>query len=300
LTVDIYKGYAGITGEDGCVTFTNVPIGEYTSAEMPQDNWTYGTGLGGLTINGGENATVNVVNNHVPITGSLIVNKTAIGGDGMFTFTSQGPTTSVFHIMTVAGVGSTTLQNLTPGIYSITESNSDGWNLTTSTCSGVVVVAGQTASCSFVDTAQSSISGMKYEDKNRNGRMDPGEGGLSGWVIKLILENENEDSEVVIATTTTDGSGNYTFSNVAPGTYEVREKHQKGWKRTSKNPKDIVIVPGSIIKDVNFGNAKKKQFEREDTDKDDNRDEQEGKYYGNHERSNYENDQNDHGHSNGH
>ena len=126
---------------------------------------------------------------------------------------------------------------------------------------------------------------MKYNDINRNGKKNTNEPGLQGWVIKLMSGN------TVIATTITDASGNYSFQNVAPGTYKVRETHQKGWKRTSKNPKDIVIIAGSIVTDVNFGNAKIKKCEREDTDQDDNHNDQWGNYYGNYGRSNYENDQ---------
>lgn len=135
-----------------------------------------------------------------------------------------------------------------------------------------------------------TISGIKYNDLNRDGNQDTGEKGLSGWVIRLI------SGDKVIAKTTTDSNGNYSFTNIAPGTYEVRETHQKGWKRMSKNPKDIVITAGSVVTDINFGNAVKQKKENEDTDKDDNRDEQSGKYYGNHGKSDYEKDQNNKDH----
>lgn len=39
LSVDLNKGYAGITGENGCVNFTNVPYGNYTVGEVMQDGW---------------------------------------------------------------------------------------------------------------------------------------------------------------------------------------------------------------------------------------------------------------------
>ncbi len=115
--------------------------------------------------------------------------------------------------------------------YSITKYAADGWNLTSNTCTNVSVVAGQTASCVITNTKQASISGMKYNDINRNGKKNTNEPGLQGWVIKLMSGN------TVIATTITDASGNYSFQNVAPGTYKVRETHQKGWKRTSKKSK---------------------------------------------------------------
>jgi hypothetical protein len=145
-----------------------------------------------------------------------------------------------------------------------------------------------------------SIHGMKYNDLNRNGKKDEGEPGLAGWTIRLLLDDEvsvsGKDEFIVSAITNADGS--YTFNNIAPGTYDVREVHQKGWKRMSKNPKDIVIVGGSNVTDVNFGNAVKQKKDKEDDDKDDNRDDQHGHYYGNHGHSNYDKDQDskDHDH----
>lgn len=136
-----------------------------------------------------------------------------------------------------------------------------------------------------------TISGMKYNDLNRNGKKDANEPGLSGWTIRLISEDPITDAETFVTSVVTGANGTYTFPNLVPGIYEVRETHQKGWKRMSKNPKDIVISAGSVVTDVNFGNAQKKKEEKEDSDKDDNREDQSGHYYGNHEKSNYEKDQ---------
>jgi hypothetical protein len=94
-----------------------------------------------------------------------------------------------------------------------------------------------------------------------------------------------------IAPATTDVNDNYSFPNIAPGTYKIRETHKNGWKRMSKNPKPIVIIAGSVVTDVNFGNAQKHKEEKEDTDKDDNRNDQSGNYYANHDKSDYEGDQ---------
>jgi hypothetical protein len=135
-----------------------------------------------------------------------------------------------------------------------------------------------------------SISGMKYNDLNKNGKHDANEPGLANWVIQL----KNGTTTV---STTTDANGNYTFSNVAPGTYKVREVHQNGWKRMSVNPKAIVITAGSVVTDVTFGNAQKHWFEREDNNKDDDRDDQSGNYFAHSGRSDYGNDQHTQGHS---
>ena len=111
------------------------------------------------------------------------------------------------------------------------------------------------------------ISGMKFNDKNRNGMRDSGEEGLAGWTITLRQNN------AVVRSTVTDSNGNYVFENVTPGTYRIREVHQNGWKRQTKNPSPYTIKPGSWFSGIDFGNAKKLQNETEDTVQLDNRDE---------------------------
>lgn len=137
------------------------------------------------------------------------------------------------------------------------------------------------ASCPVSTTG--SISGMKYNDLNRNGKKDLGEPGLAGWTIRLRQGN-------AVVTTVTDANGSYGFTNLTPGTYRIREVHQNGWKRMSKNPKPIVLVAGAVVTDVNFGNAQKRRGERDDDDRDDDRDDESGNYYTGHDGNRYDRD----------
>ena len=52
----------------------------------------------------------------------------------------------------------------------------------------------------------------------------------------------------------TDVNGNFTFSNVGPGTYKVREVTQAGWLRTTTNPGDITTASNTNVSGINFGN----------------------------------------------
>lgn len=54
LTVDIYEGYADVTGEDGCVTFDDVPLGDYVIDEIMQEGWSNLSGLGEVVVDGEE------------------------------------------------------------------------------------------------------------------------------------------------------------------------------------------------------------------------------------------------------
>lgn len=94
-----------------------------------------------------------------------------------------------------------------------------------------------------------SISGMKYNDLNGNGHKNSGEGGLSGWTINLMKAG----SPVVLASTVTDGSGNYTFSNLGSANYKVSEVMQAGWKQTD-HPDSVNIHSGFNSMHNDFGN----------------------------------------------
>ncbi len=66
-------------------------------------------------------------------------------------------------------------------------------------------------------TNKGSICGTVYNDCNNNSKQDSGEAGLAGVTVKLI-----DGTHTVIATTTTDSNGKYTFTGVVAGTYWVQ------------------------------------------------------------------------------
>jgi hypothetical protein len=78
-----------------------------------------------------------------------------------------------------------------------------------------------------------SISGVKFFDNNQDGKQGEGDNGIAGWTINLI------QGESVVATTTTDESGNYSFTNLSTGTYLVCEELQSGWTQTMPVESDI-------------------------------------------------------------
>jgi len=95
------------------------------------------------------------------------------------------------------------------------------------------------------------IEGMKWNDANGNGVLNPGEGGLSGWTIQL--------SGPVSATTTTGTGGTYRFCGLPPGTYTVSEVLQPGWVRTfppSPGTHTVTLALNQTVSNRNFGNRR--------------------------------------------
>jgi uncharacterized protein (DUF2141 family) len=121
-------------------------------------------------------------------------------------------------------------------------SNQSGYNL--------ILVAGQNVTnIDFGNFQYGSISGMKFNDANGNGTKDLNDAGISGWKIKI--SGAKTDS------TTTDESGNYSFTNLKAGNYTVSESQQAGWTQTlpANNGSYLVsVTTGTTSSELNFGN----------------------------------------------
>jgi|GEM_PF-3740110 len=86
---------------------------------------------------------------------------------------------------------------------------------------------------------------------------------LSGWTIFLDT-NSNNNLDPSETYTTTNGGGNYSFSNLGPGTYTVCEVGRAGWTQTFPANNGCYVVTASSGNDEsgkNFGNI----LEREGT-----------------------------------
>ena len=72
-----------------------------------------------------------------------------------------------------------------------------------------------------------TVSGDVYNDLDGNGLRGSGEPGLSGWTVDL-----EDSSGDVLASVLTDSNGNYSFTDVGGGSYQVAEVVPTGWVQT--------------------------------------------------------------------
>jgi len=95
-----------------------------------------------------------------------------------------------------------------------------------------------------------SIEGTFFEDLNRNGTRDDGEGGIEGWTVELI----DPATGAVLGAEALTGS-KYSFDDLWPGAYAVREVPQDEWIRTAPvdSPHEVVLVHGEAGRTVDFG-----------------------------------------------
>lgn len=198
-------------------------------------------------------------------TSTLTVIKNTIGGNATFNFTSDN-SVSPFMITTANGTGTVVLSNLVAGTYHVTEATQAGWTQTSNGCASVVLPAGSSTTCTIVNTASTTttilgeIHGTKYANTKNDWRRhdwDWSYRGLSGWTIYLD-SNDNSMLDTGETSTTTNWRGDYRFTALPAGTYQVREVQQSGWTQVSPlvGKHTIVLTSGQISKHNDFVNGR--------------------------------------------
>ncbi|MCX6855840.1 MAG: putative Ig domain-containing protein, partial [Verrucomicrobia bacterium] len=107
------------------------------------------------------------------------------------------------------------------------------------------------ALCEVVPTNTMAIGSLVWNDLNRNGIKDAAESGVSGVTVDLYTSTNliaGDGDDVLVATTTTSGSGIYSFANRAAGNYVVRVTPTVGLPLTGGSP---VALDNNIDNDNN-------------------------------------------------
>ena len=102
-----------------------------------------------------------------------------------------------------------------------------------------------------------SISGLVFNDLNSNGKRDSDETGLAKVTVYLDVNN-NKKIDANEKSTTTDGAGNFSFANVAPGAYIVRQIMPIGMSQTTPVQSfgiHLTIKSGQSFKNQFFGDV---------------------------------------------
>ncbi|OCR01803.1 collagen-binding protein [Oscillatoriales cyanobacterium USR001] len=258
------------TNAQGNYFFVNLPPGNYLVREVQQPNFRQTTpNPGSITIVSGTNATgINFGNNFFAGTISGLkfndINANAqldpgeptlsnwqiyLDLNGNSRLDSNEPST-----LTNAQ-GNYAFVNIPVGNYTVREVQQPNFRRTTPNPGTINLTPG--AVINNVNFGNifftGSISGIKFNDLNANGFRDATDPALANWQIYIDLNN-NGRLDSGEPTTFTNPQGNYTFANVVPGNYFVREVLQPGWVQTTPNPGPIAITGGTNAAGINFGN----------------------------------------------
>ncbi|MFZ1599037.1 MAG: SdrD B-like domain-containing protein, partial [Anaerolineae bacterium] len=262
VTIGLYSSGGALlasttTSGDGSYLFTNVAPGSYSVRETDPSGWSSTTsnnvpvtvpagGLGHADFGDQLIASVSgVVFNDLDGDGVQDPGEPGIGG---VTVQLINPSTgSVVATTVTAGDGSYIFRSVTPGAYTVRETDPTGFNSTTPNDVSVSVPAGGAAVANFGDRQVGTVSGVVFNDINGNGSQQGSEAGLAGVTVGLYDGGNN-----LIATTTTAGNGSYLFLNVPPGSYSVRETDPAGFLSTTPNSVNVTVPAGGSAS-ANFG-----------------------------------------------
>src|SRR5205823_5199289 len=106
---------------------------------------------------------------------------------------------------------------------------------------------------SFAITQRALVSGNVFNDANGNSLRDGTEVGLAGWRVFLDANNDGvwQSTE---RSTLTSTSGNWTFGDLAAGSYVVSIVRPAGWAQTTPaSAYNVTLAAASSTYGKNFG-----------------------------------------------
>ena len=104
----------------------------------------------------------------------------------------------------------------------------------------------------FVGDVPVGITGIKFRDDNADGIRQPGEPGIGNVTIFIDADNDGVlDTGETSRLTASDGS--FTFPNLVPGTYVVREVVPNGFRPTT--PQSLAVTVSNNDARITFGNS---------------------------------------------
>ena len=117
----------------------------------------------------------------------------------------------------------------------------------------------QTAGAVALNLMPNSIAGTVYVDNNLNNVQDTGEPGLSGVSVTLYELNGSSYTSTG-ETTLTDANGNYAFTGLTPGTYEVVKTSPSGYFDVGASAGNVggqsigtTVLSPDILSNINLG-----------------------------------------------
>jgi hypothetical protein len=173
----------------------------------------------------------------------VTVNLAGAGPDGQF-----GSPDDITRTTTTDSNGRYSFPGLPAGNYRVTVNNPSGLTPTQTQPNPIALATGQNVDTVDFGFRQGSIGDTVFNDTNANSVQDQGEPGISGVTINL-----RDSSNNIVATTTTNSSGNYSFPNLAPGNYTVSVANSPPGFNPTLVPSSITLQPGQNVDTADFG-----------------------------------------------
>lgn len=235
------------TSSNGSYRFDNVPPAAFTlEMTVPTGYIAAQTPIKSVSVNVGASALVNfvvqaegviqgVVFDDLNRNGTQDVGEPGIGGVVVTRDENAATTTN--------SNGSYQFIQSPPGAYDITLTVPNGYTVDGVSVQSIDLASGGAQQINFGLQATNVIQGVVFEDRNGNTYQDVGEPGIGGVTIQIYYGGS--------ATTVTDSSGGYRFTDQAAGYYGLRMINPPGYSAIRSNYKGVTVGDSSIAQ-ANF------------------------------------------------
>lgn len=166
-----------------------------------------------------------------------------------------------YHFSNVAA-GTYTVQVVTSTLPAYYAQTYDIDAVLDNTCTVVVSAATDYLYADFGYDDAGEIGDLVYADDNGDGTWDTGEAGIPNIGVALYEDTNNNNlvdaGDMLLATTSTDASGNYLFSGLPAGNYivvvdESDPQLPAGYSLTTSQEHAVDLTPGQSYQDADFG-----------------------------------------------
>jgi uncharacterized protein (DUF2141 family) len=240
------------TAGNGFYSFADVASGAYTVQETDPEGYVSTTpNSRAVSVASGGSATANFGDQQAGTVSGVVFNDLngngtqdagEVGIGGIQVALVDGTT----RLVTTAGDGSYVFAGVTPGAYTVQETDPPGFVSTTLNAVAVSVAPGGSATANFGDQPAATISGVAFNDLTGNGVQDAGEAGLGGIAVTL------RRAGAIVVTTTTAGNGSYVFTDLTLGQYQVCATALAGFVPTTPTCRELTLGAGGSAT-ANFG-----------------------------------------------
>jgi uncharacterized delta-60 repeat protein len=244
-----------VTDANGTYLLSGLAAGSYKIREILQSGWSQTTPAKNygwtITLSANENG----VTPPPPPTGGSIAgvvfndldgdrvkdsNEVGVGNITIYNDANNNSKLDAGELTTTTDSGGAySLANLSAGSYKIREILQSGWSQTTPTNNygwTITLATNQqltgrnfgTKQSGVTPPAMGSISGISFNDNNTNGAFDAGDVKTSGKTVFLDTNNNGklDSGEKSIVS---DANGNWSFTGLSAGTYDVRRVFPSGY-----------------------------------------------------------------------
>ena len=204
----------------------------------------------GITDDNGQADTVNFgAFAPVSISGDLISDTNGGGLSGWTVALISGGQTQQ---STTAPDGSFSFTGVGPGAYTLEAVQQPGYVASSRPLTGTTTSGTNISGLDLDEFQTVTISGEVFNDLSDSGVLNSNDPGLSGWTVDL----SNGDQA------TTNSSGDYSFTDIGPGTYTITDVVQTGFVQTApaSGSFSVTTASGVNISGENFGTIQAAQL----------------------------------------